>query len=109
MRDLVGSLGDTLAGTTAPLSPEQADQLAQVLASASDSYQHGGSARGNLIYNWDQVRAQAEAILTPEQMSAFQSQIGPALASRQLRTAIREAGGFGQMGKLLFALTGRDD
>lgn len=109
LRDFVDDFGQSLAETPAALTPDQFDRLTQVLASASDTYQHGGTARGHLIYQWDQVGAQAAAILTPDQLAAFQAQIANPVAARQLRTAIREAGGFGELGKLQFAFTGRDD
>lgn len=109
VRDFVDGFGQGLADTPAALTPTQYDQLTQVLASASDTYQHGGTARGHMIYQWDQVAAQAATILTPEQLAAFQEQVASPVAARQLRTAIREAGGFGALGKLLFTVTGRDD
>src|SRR5881394_100282 len=100
VRDSVDGLGIRLADAGAPLSSSQADQLTQIFANATTSYQHGGMARGNLIYDWDQTKVQAAAVLTPEQRAVFQQQIAPAVASRQLRNAIREAGGFGEMQKV---------
>jgi hypothetical protein len=109
VRDAVDGLGNNLAASQAPLTPEQADQLTQALASASSPYQNGGVARAGNFIDWDESVAQAAQILSPPQLATLQAQVAPAQSMRQLRATVREAGGFGESGKLIYALTGRDD
>jgi hypothetical protein len=59
-----------LAGT--PFSPQQAEQLVSVLANASASYRQGRNAQP-LDIDWDQVDARACEILSPGQLTGFQT------------------------------------
>ena len=67
----VTELATVIALTSTPLSGAQADQLTQILANASSSYQSGGPATKETI-NWSTALGQAQGILSPTQLLAFQ-------------------------------------
>jgi hypothetical protein len=77
MRDLVRSMAGaaTVAGT--PFTPQQAEQLIQVLANANDKYRSGGKASVQNT-DWDAAEAPARAILSETQYAFLQ------LSSRRL-------------------------
>lgn len=67
LRELVnGIVGGAVVVAREPLTAQQAEQLLQVMANASPSYQRGGSA-GTSDVDWDIVDAQARAFLSPAQ------------------------------------------
>jgi len=106
VRDAVDSLGNSVAATATPMNAEQAEQLTQILANASRTYQRGGVARPGEQINWDQAMPQAARILSPEQLAVLQAQIAPTQSMTQLRNAVRDAGGMGDTAKLVHAITG---
>jgi hypothetical protein len=71
LRDLVRGMAGaaTVAGT--PFTPQQAEQLIQVLANANDKYRTGGKASVQNT-DWDAVEAPARAILSEAQYSFLQ-------------------------------------
>jgi len=77
MRELVRSMAGaaTVAGT--PFTPQQAEQLIQVLANANDKYRSGGKASVQNT-DWGAVEAPARAILSETQYAFLQ------LSSRRL-------------------------
>lgn len=73
--------------TSVPLTETQANQLLAILANASSSYQDGGKASPKTV-NWDQVMAQAQDVLSAQQIAAIsaEAQLGklwPLLAQFQ--------------------------
>jgi hypothetical protein len=91
----VDALAGSLALTNTPLGPSQANQLLQIMANASDTYQKGGSADTPMPGNgeqltplmlahqsieehieWNSVLTQARTVLTPDQFELFSNQIG---------------------------------
>ena len=67
LRDIVnGIAGGAVMVAREPLSSQQAEQLLQVMANASPSYQRGGAASTSEI-DWDVVDAQARTFLSPAQ------------------------------------------
>ena len=69
---LAAKAANIVALTAAPLSGPQADQLSQILAESSATYQAGGSASPATI-DWAVALKQARGILLPNQFSALQS------------------------------------
>jgi RNA polymerase sigma factor (sigma-70 family) len=64
-----------LAGTvylTDPVSPDQAAQLTRILASASASYQAGGTIERTQL-KWDEILAEAKTVLRPAQIDALEA------------------------------------
>jgi RNA polymerase sigma factor (sigma-70 family) len=59
--------------TSVPFTGTQANQLLTIIANASSSYQTGGNASLNTV-NWDQVMAQAQGVLSPQQMGALSAE-----------------------------------
>ena len=70
VRALVAQIAGTVA-FSAPLTPDQSDQMTQILAAASPSYQKGGAANWNNI-DYAQADRAAAAILSPAQLAAWQ-------------------------------------
>lgn len=71
----VQEMADAVAGNTfysQPLGTGQADQLTQILANNSASYAKGGAAKANNI-DMASALAQAQAVLSPEQLSALKN------------------------------------
>jgi len=69
-------LVSNFAGTTAleghPLTPDQATELAEVIATASPSYQAGNDVAPADV-NWPAVITQTVAVLTPPQATSFRN------------------------------------
>lgn len=81
---VVNQVAMDVALTPTPLSGAQADQLGQILANASATYQGGGAANAATV-NWPAALGQAQGILTPTQFAAlqaqyYQSQLNPLVA-----------------------------
>jgi hypothetical protein len=77
MRELVRSTAGAATVADGPFTPQQAEQLIQVLANASSTYRSGGKASVQNT-DWDAVEAPARAILSGGQYSFLQ------LSSRRL-------------------------
>jgi hypothetical protein len=100
VRDVVDNLGSNAAVAGAPLNAGQADQLTQILANASSTYQQGAAAaRGENGVDWSQAMTQAAQVLSPDQLVTLQAQVAPIQSMRQLRTAVSAAGGLGDTAK----------
>jgi hypothetical protein len=55
------------------LTETQANQLLMILANASSSYQDGGKATLKTV-DWDQVMAQAQGVLSAQQIAAMSAE-----------------------------------
>jgi len=93
MRGVVDDVAGSLA-TSSPLSPEQANQLTQILAQASSSYTKGRTATLSPI-DWDQALQQASSVLSPPQMASLNQVIAMRYAQDHLRDLIKSATGAG--------------
>jgi hypothetical protein len=74
---VVDRLSRALTATELPLTAAQADQLTQVIATASSRYQSGGTANMETV-DWDAVVVGAKPVLSGSQLEAFAG-----LAARQ--------------------------
>ena len=101
--------GNSAAATATPMNADQADQLTEILANASSSYQRGGVARPGFAINWDKALPQAAQVLSPDQLAVLQAQVAPTQSMAQLKRAVVDAGGLGDTAKLAHAITGRDN
>lgn len=96
-REIVGNVVGALTSTSNPLSPDQANQLTQILADASSEYQQGGAAddlgHGNWSahVDWDQALVQAKQVLSPEQLGSFSRIIGPLRTATEFDSTLRAA------------------
>jgi len=81
-----GEVALAVGYTATPISPQQSEQLVQIIAGSSGAYQNGQSLKIENV-NWANVVPQAQKILTPEQWKAAQ----PALLSAQLQEATERA------------------
>ena len=88
MRGVVDDVAGSLATSSSPLTPDQANQLTQLLAGASASYAKGRTATLSPI-DWDQVLQQAPGVLSPPQVASLNQVIGMRHAQDQLRDLIR--------------------
>lgn len=91
MRGVVDDVAGSLA-TSSPLSPEQANQLTQILAEASSSYSKGRTASLSPI-DWDQALQQASGVLSPPQMTSLNQVIAMRYAQDHLRNLIKSVTG----------------
>jgi hypothetical protein len=77
----------TAAGMAgAPMSSDQALQLAQAMAATSDQNQSGTTIAPNSV-DWDSAMKQAQSVLSPEQYQAAQ----PTFALMQYQQALEKA------------------
>jgi hypothetical protein len=96
LRYEVDGLAGSLVLTDTPLGASQAEQLIQIIANASSSYQKGAAAdtpmpgNGEILMplmlahqsidernvDWDSVLAQARTVLSPDQLEQFSNQVG---------------------------------
>jgi hypothetical protein len=70
--ELVGNFAGTAALEGQPITPDQAVELAEVIASASPSYQAGNDVSPADV-NWPSVLTQTVAVLTPPQAVSFRN------------------------------------
>jgi hypothetical protein len=73
VRLVTDGLAGNLYNSPEPLSPEQADELTQILANSSPPGQAGRTPRPADI-NWDAVLPQAEGILSPAQFAVLKNE-----------------------------------
>ena len=73
VREVATDLASNLYNTDTPLTSDQSDQLTQILAINSSSYQNGGKAT-KLSINWNTALAQAQGILSAPQLEVLQNQ-----------------------------------
>jgi hypothetical protein len=90
MRSMADDLAGALATGANPLTPDQLDQLTQLLAQSSASYAKGRPANPGQI-DWTQALQQAGSLLSPPQLSAFKAAVGVRRAGPQLNGLIRAA------------------
>jgi len=90
MRGVVDDVAGSLATSSSPLHPDQANQLTQILAHASASYTKGRTAILSPI-DWDQALQQASSVLSPPQMASLNQVIAMRYAQDQLRTLVQTA------------------
>lgn len=69
-----------------PMTGPQADQLTQILASASSKSRYGWALSGTV--NWEAALPQAQAVLTPAQFAALQLLQAQQVAQRQVQHVI---------------------
>lgn len=69
-RSMVSAVAGVAAVERAPFTPQQADELVQAIAGASENYRKGYQANHNDV-DWRAVEAQARTILSPEQFTIF--------------------------------------
>jgi len=89
-RAVVDDVAGSLATSSSPLHPDQANQLTQILAHASASYTKGRTAILSPI-DWDQALQQASSVLSPPQMASLNQVIAMRYAQDQLRTLVQTA------------------
>ncbi len=70
--ELVSNFAGTVALEGQPLTPDQATELAEVIATASPSYQAGNDVAPADV-NWPAVITQTVAVLTPPQATSFRN------------------------------------
>jgi hypothetical protein len=95
MRGVVDDLAGSLATSSSPLNPDQANQLVQILASASASYGKGRTATLSPI-DWDQALQGASGVLSSPQMASLNEVIAMRHAQDQLRDLVKTATGAAQ-------------
>jgi len=76
--------------TAPPLASEQADQLAQIVAGSSSSYQSGGKVEMGSV-NWGAAMERAKTVLTPAQWQAAEGVFQSMSYQQALNQAQREA------------------
>ncbi len=89
-RNITDNLAGELATTDHPLSPDEADQLTQLLANASPSYARGGSANLGQV-NWDKLLEKAPSVLSPPQVAGLSQVVALPQAQMHLRTLLQQA------------------
>jgi len=87
-RTLVSGVAGNVYYTSSPLTAEQGDQLAQILAKNSASYQQGGDAGPNDI-NLATTLSQAAEFLSPTQIAALKNSLWASDGSAKLWTALK--------------------
>jgi len=89
----VGKISGVAATEGIPINPEQADALVRVLANACPMYSLGGPANFNRI-DWKAAEAQAQGVLSSEQMKLLQTDkpgIGRSPRRAELDNAVHRA------------------
>lgn len=89
-RTLASEMSRALYFTPEPLTGEQARQLAQLFVQSSARYQQGKSVDLAAV-DWDHAIGQAQAFLSPSQLSALRENYVQRQASQALRNGIRAA------------------
>jgi hypothetical protein len=71
-RTMANQVAAGAASGAAPLTADQTDQLARLIADGSPDYRQGNGVNVDKL-DWDKVMAQATTLLSPEQMTALNS------------------------------------
>jgi hypothetical protein len=93
VRTYVGKIAGVAAVEGMPIDRDQADALVRVLANACPMYSLGGPAQFSKI-DWKGAEAQAQGILSPQQMKLLRTDspgVGPSRERTELFQAVNRA------------------
>ena len=87
LQPIVTSLAGSLAASPTPLTVDQAQQLTNLLASASSGDLPGGPVNGHPV-NWETVLARAPAFLSADQLTALENDNAVMIQQRRWARAV---------------------
>jgi hypothetical protein len=83
---MIGWAGGAVVVAREPFTPDQAEQLVQIMANASPNYRHGYDAMTHEPGYWAAVEAEARKILTPGQFNYFTTMEPPLPVGARFQT-----------------------
>lgn len=84
---MIGWAGGAAVVLREPFTPQQGEQLVQIMANASESYRKGGHVETSTPGYWEAVEAEARKVLTPTQFVYFSTMEPPLPAGARYQTA----------------------
>ena len=84
---MIGWAGGAVVALREPFTPQQGEQLVQIMANASEDYRNGGFVMTSKPGYWEAVEAEARKVLTPTQFAYFSTMEPPLPAGARFQTA----------------------